>query len=177
MTYETTYYWYIISEDEYGETNTGDTWDFTTIEATNQPPEKPARPSGKINGEAGKEYTYTSSTTDPEGSQLWYLFEWGDGTDSGWIGPYDSGATASASHSWEEGSYSIRVKARDSEGLESLWSERLTISMPLVQISIVDQYFSNLHFLNLVYHFLTTLFPNSIVNNLLIFLSHFLFII
>ena len=31
---------------------------------------------------------------------MYYKFFWGDNTDSGWIGPYNSGETASASHVW-----------------------------------------------------------------------------
>ena len=43
------------------------------------------------------------------------------------MGPFNSGNTASATHSWEEnGLYKIKVKARDSWGAESDWSnERL----------------------------------------------------
>ncbi|MCD6108537.1 MAG: hypothetical protein J7J89_03585, partial [Thermoplasmata archaeon] len=58
--------------------------------------------------------------------------DWGDGTNSGWLGPYNSGETVEASHSWsEKGEYSIKVKAKDINGLESEWSDPLVISMPL----------------------------------------------
>jgi hypothetical protein len=97
----------------------------------NHPPEKPAKPSGSASGEAGTVYTYTSSATDPEQNQVYYLFDWGDGSDSGWIGPYNSGDDGSASHSWnEQGDYEIKVKAKDTNGIESEWSDPLPISMP-----------------------------------------------
>ena len=100
----------------------------------NQEPDKPAKPDGIINGKINVEYTYTSSTTDSNGDQLHYLFDWDDGTDSGWIGPFASDATASAKHTWtEKGSYDIKVKARDSKGAESVWSDPLTVTMPRVK--------------------------------------------
>ena len=97
----------------------------------NQAPDKPTKPDGTTNGKINVEYTYTSSTTDANADQLHYLFDWDDGTDSGWIGPFASGATASAKHTWtEKGSYDIKVKARDSHGAESIWSDPLTVTMP-----------------------------------------------
>jgi hypothetical protein len=32
--------------------------------------------------------------------EIYYLFDWGDGTDIGWLGPYDSVDTVTASHTW-----------------------------------------------------------------------------
>jgi hypothetical protein len=94
-------------------------------------PEKPDVPEGAITGDANKEYTYTTSTIDPDGDQLYYLFDWGDEKFSGWAGPYNSGQTAEASHKWsEKGDYEIRVKAKDDHGVQSDWSDPLPISMP-----------------------------------------------
>ena len=104
---------------------------IVTITETNNAPSKPAKPSGKTSGKTDTQYTYTTSSTDSDGDQISYLFDWGDGTDSGWVGPYDSGATGSATHSWtSQGSYEIKVKARDEHGLESEWSDPLAVSMP-----------------------------------------------
>ena len=97
-----------------------------------QPPEKAATPDGETEGKVGTEYTYTSSTTDPDGDQLYYLFDWGDGTYSGWVGPYNSGETAEASHTWtEQGNYEIKVKAKDENGVQGEWSDPLPIIMPV----------------------------------------------
>jgi len=41
----------------------------------NQAPEKPETPEGQTSGESGTEYTYTTSTNDPEGEQLYYMFD------------------------------------------------------------------------------------------------------
>lgn len=97
----------------------------------NNPPNKPSKPSGSKKGKAGDEYTYQTSTVDPDGDQIFYKWDWGDGTDSGWLGPFDSGETVSASHIWEyKDDYTISVKARDTHGDESPWSDPLSISMP-----------------------------------------------
>ena len=98
----------------------------------NSPPNKPARPSGTASGKINVEYTYTDSTTDPDSDQVYYLFDWGDGTNSSWIGPYASGATATAKHTWTvQGTYQIKVKAKDTSGAVSDWSDPLGVSMPL----------------------------------------------
>jgi hypothetical protein len=97
----------------------------------NVPPNKPSKPSGSAKGKINIEYTYTSSTTDVNGDQIYYWFDWGDGANSGWIGPYASGATASAKHKWSvKGTYQIKVKAKDIYGAESTWSDPLPVSMP-----------------------------------------------
>ena len=96
------------------------------------PPLKPITPSGPTSGKVGKTYTYTTSTTDPDGDKLKYGFDWnGDGIVDDWTGFIDSGSIASKSHSWDEkGTYEIKVKAEDENGLESEWSDPLSVSMP-----------------------------------------------
>ena len=102
-----------------------------TITIENTKPDKPETPSGETSGSNGNEYTYSSSTTDPQNDQVYYLWDFGDGTNSGWLGPYNSGLTVEVSHTWEEeGNYEIKVRAKDTSGLLSDWSDPLTISMP-----------------------------------------------
>jgi len=94
-------------------------------------PNKPSRPNGPTTGKPGETYTFTTSTTDPEEDKVYYLFSWGDGYDSGWLGPYDSGQTVTASHSWDrKGNFKVKVKAKDTEDHESSWSDPLSVSMP-----------------------------------------------
>ncbi len=95
------------------------------------PPNKPSI-FGPTDGNKGTEYTYnTSANTDPDGDDLYYLFDWDDSTLSDWVGPFASGEKGSASHKWnKQGNYQIRVKARDSYGIESLWSDPLSVTMP-----------------------------------------------
>lgn len=95
-------------------------------------PSKPNKPAGQTQGKPGEAYTYTTSTTDPDGDQVAYWFDWGDGTNSGWTARYASGATTSASHTWNaKGTYQIKVKAKDIHGVESAWSDPLSVQMPL----------------------------------------------
>ncbi len=97
----------------------------------NNPPNKPSKPSGEINGKTGEEYIYTTSTTDPDNDNVYYLFDWGNGMTSFIQGPYESGEECSGSGIWfEEGNYEIKVKAIDEHGAESDWSDPLSISMP-----------------------------------------------
>jgi hypothetical protein len=104
----------------------------------NLPPNKPNTPSGTASGKIKTVYTYTTSTTDPNNDQVYYMWDWGDGTQSGWLGPYTSGVTTDTTHTWTvKGSYSIKVKAKDIFGAESPWSDPLPIKMPTSQNGIV----------------------------------------
>ena len=121
---------YTISLKVTDNTGTTDT-DTAQVSIASQAPNKPSKPSGSTSGKAGEEYTYTSSTTDPDDDDVFYLFDWDDGTDSGWLGPYNSGDTVTASHTWtEQGNYQIKVKAKDEYDVESPWSDPLPITMP-----------------------------------------------
>jgi len=108
-----------------------------------KPPETPEQPDGPSEGITDVKYTFTTSTTDPEGNKILYKFDWGDGTFSDWLGPFNSGATGEGSHSWnEEGDYEIRVKAKDNRGSsETLWSEPHIITIvegPILDIKIIS---------------------------------------
>jgi hypothetical protein len=71
---------------------------------------------------------------------IYYKWSWGDDSFSEWLGPYESGEEITTSHIWNRfGKYSIKVKAKDDQGFESMWSKPLTISMPRNKIYI-NQY-------------------------------------
>ena len=98
-----------------------------TEEKTN-PPSQPSKPVGKTLGTWNVQYTYTSTATDPDGDQIYYLFDWNDGSNSGWLGPYNSGQMGTASHIWTKlGNYSVRVQAHDSWGAQSPFSDPLRV--------------------------------------------------
>ena len=68
---------------------------------------------------------------DPDGDKIYYFFDWGDGSYSGWVGPYNSGQTAQAQYKWsEQGSFEVRVRAKDDHGKQSEWSDPLPITLP-----------------------------------------------
>lgn len=103
-----------------------------SVMVVNKPPGRPYKPTGPTEIEPSMSYTYSSSATDPNKDDVYVLFDWGDGTDSGWLGPYCSGETVSASHAWSEvplTGYNVRVKAKDEDGLESDWSGPLLVPL------------------------------------------------
>ena len=94
-------------------------------------PFKPQKPSGPYDGKIECEYCYSSRTIDPDGDDIYYLFDLGDETNSGWIGPLNSGQKCNVSHNWSaRGNYEIRVKAKDVNEVVSDWSDPLIVSMP-----------------------------------------------
>jgi len=96
-----------------------------------QAPNKPMQPTGKMNGKINQEYTYKSMVIDPNNDDLYVLWDFGDGETSDWIGPFHSGEYISISHQWNtEGSYDIKLKAKDTYGQESEWSDPMQVTMP-----------------------------------------------
>jgi hypothetical protein len=104
---------------------------FKTYGKDNECPNKPSRPSGQTSGAHGKEYSYSCISIDTDGDQLWYFFDWGDGNNSDWFGPFNSGIEVDSSYIWaSQGDYEVRVKSKDVYGTESDWSDPLYVSMP-----------------------------------------------
>jgi len=87
--------------------------------------------SGPPKGKAGNIYTYTFTSTDPDGDDVSYYIKWGDGATSGWTTLQPSGSPGySESYSWaSQGTYVIEAKAKDSNGAESNWAT-YSITMP-----------------------------------------------
>lgn len=108
------------------------TWEYGFYNMTigfNTQPNTPSTPSGPTSGITGTYYTYSTSTTDPDGDNVYYLFDWGDGATTT-KGPYSSGATVWAAHSWGSvGTYYVKVKAKDSYGAWSSWSSSRQVSI------------------------------------------------
>jgi len=107
-----------------------DVWLIKIASLDNQNPYTPSKPIGNPLGKIGMKYNYTSCAIDPNGDQLYYKWDWGDGTFSEWFGPYNSDMICEAIKIWErEGTYSVKVKAKDVYGLESEWSDPLVVIM------------------------------------------------
>ncbi len=99
-----------------------------TTFAANQPPTTPTTPSGTSSGQVNVSYTYSSSTTDPEGGRVALRFDWGNGDTSNWTAYVNSGVVASQPHAWSAaGTYSIRAQAKDEAGNLSGWSSARTV--------------------------------------------------
>ncbi|MCX6666353.1 MAG: carboxypeptidase regulatory-like domain-containing protein [Euryarchaeota archaeon] len=92
---------------------------------------------GPSTGQSSIEYTFTTQTTDPDGDDVYY--QWmvnGLMYSTDWLGPYLSGEQAEIQHSWDvEGTYEVKVKAKDVSGAESDWSppHKITISNQSLQ--------------------------------------------
>jgi hypothetical protein len=73
--------------------------------------------NGSTIGDPNVEYDYSFITDDPEGDDILIYVDWDDGSNTGWIGPYDSGEEVILSHEWsEDGLYNITAKSEDSWG-------------------------------------------------------------
>ena len=104
--------------------------DLVLTVSSNYPPQIPETPSGPTEGQVETQYAFSGNTTDPNGDNIFYLFNWGDGTESDWLGPYNSGEACTTSHSWtDNGIYYVKVKAKDANGLESGWSDLLSVAI------------------------------------------------
>jgi hypothetical protein len=119
------------------------TWDGSKSDALlvkysafeNQRPNQPDKPSGDPEGEPGKDYTFSTSCSDPDGDDLIFMWDWGDGNVSEWL------ETSSASYNWSDrGEYLVKVMAKDEHGGESDWSEAHAISIPRSR-SVNRQYY------------------------------------
>ena len=101
----------------------------------NNPPETPEI-NGSTNGKVGVQYPYNFITTDLDGDDVYYFIFWGDGNNSGWLGPYNSSTQMSTTYSWnEKGTYNIKAKAKDIHGDESNWTT-LTVTIPRARLFI-----------------------------------------
>jgi hypothetical protein len=88
--------------------------------------------TGDTFGEPGQELTFRASGMDPDGDDIYYRFEWGDDTQSDWIGPVKSGQVVVQEHTWEiEGEYEVRAKLKDyphdEESIPSFYPVKVTI--------------------------------------------------
>jgi len=121
---------------EYGALFTGALleWADYDPESFDWPPNTPAI-SGPASGNPSQEYEYTFTSMDPDGvDDVFYYIDWGDSSNSGWIGPFESGGQVTEEHTWtKEGTYIIRAKARDIHDAESDWAT-LSVTMPKYKV-------------------------------------------
>lgn len=103
---------------------------ITGDEEINHPPLTPSQPIGPTTGKKDQSLSFTVSTTDPDGDQIYYWIEWGDGTNSGWNGPHASGFALTLSHTYtSKGKFQITVKAKDTHNAESDPSDPLEVEI------------------------------------------------
>jgi hypothetical protein len=121
------------------------------LKPPNAPPETPTIPAGPDEGVTGYECAFTTSANEPEGEEVFFLFDWGNGAQNGWFGPYAPGETCEATYTWNDpGDYNVTVKARDINGGESKWSDPHVITIlqaPIIDIRPVESGILNLDIL------------------------------
>jgi hypothetical protein len=89
--------------------------------------------NGPIRGLIHQSYIFSINANDPNGDSIYYMWEWGDGNVSKWVGPYESGGKIQALYAWHQpGIFDVKVKTKNRSGSESNWSEphRIEISLP-----------------------------------------------
>jgi hypothetical protein len=104
---------------------------------SSSPPAPPVL-TGPTDGMINELYSFDAVTTEPDGEDVYYYFDWGDGTNSGWLGPYPPETPITAQNSWTSlGTYTVRVKARDIYYASSDWSNPLNITIfaPILTIN------------------------------------------
>lgn len=98
----------------------------------------PDTPQGSANGLTGILYTYaTGGSISSTGIPVQYLFDWGDGTNSGWL----PAGQSTASKSWASpGVYQVMVQARCAYQTTPLspWSETLWVTVNRISVSVVS---------------------------------------
>lgn len=116
-----------VPEDE----NLGNNLQTKMVYAGNDAPDTPVTPSGPTSGRPGMTGTYTTTTVDPENHAVKYGWDWnGDYVVDEWTEYLSSGEVCTVVYTWNRaGSYEVRVKALDTWGLESNWSEMLIVTI------------------------------------------------
>lgn len=107
----------------------GDPSMLLLLSSDNNPPEPPVI-TGPENGKIEQEYEYVFSSVDPDGDEVSYYIDWGDGNNVEWTRFRESGDPLHAPYSWQKkDTYQIKAKVKDEQGVESGWST-LSVSMP-----------------------------------------------
>jgi hypothetical protein len=108
--------------------------------SVNSPPFRPEKPSGPVSGYIDESYFFETSTVDPDGDLVSYVFDWGDGQTST-TGYVKSGSIVRLSHTWSKsGYYNIRIMAKDNRGGSSQWSPSTTIQIivPIIELTFTS---------------------------------------
>jgi len=95
-------------------------------------PPTPPQISGPPSGQKNTVLDYLFTSIDPDGDQVSYYIKWDDGNITDWTTFQASGPPGySESHVWyEQGTYQIKVVAKDTHGKISEWSDEFTVTMP-----------------------------------------------
>jgi outer membrane protein assembly factor BamB len=107
-----------------------------------RPPNAPRQPLGPTQGVTGKPYRYNTAAVDPDGDRIRLLWDWGDGTTSGWRGSAQNQQPSGCSHHMPAGRMALRLVARVDHVYGHL--DRLADAQPVVDVH------DHLHVLRLI---------------------------
>jgi hypothetical protein len=86
--------------------------------------------SGPESGLVGEEITFTATVSDPNEHSVYLLVEFGDGSDSGWLGPYANNSEVEVKHTYDSAdTFDVRAKVKDSLDEESDYSNTVSIEI------------------------------------------------
>ncbi len=89
----------------------------------NYTPDDPTISSGPTTTTPGASCTFEASAGDQDNDQMYYRWDWGDGSTSEWMGPYSAGAKMNTSHSWNDnGTFDVKVQGKDDWDAQTNWS-------------------------------------------------------
>jgi hypothetical protein len=98
---------------------------------SNIPPDAPTI-TGPMLVRPGR-YDWKFRAIDPDGDNVSYEIDWGDGTSDKWIGPFASGDEIAVRHTYEDvGTVKIRARAKDEHDAIGNWSD-LDIEIPKIR--------------------------------------------
>ena len=125
-----------IGSEFVGDSTDGYFYAFGSV-GGNHPPETPDI-DGPVTGKTQEEQTYTFTINDVNNDEVFLFVDWGDETNSGWIGPYTSGEEITLVHTWNwKGTYTVKAKGMDEHEVQGKWAT-LEVSMPKNKNAVFD---------------------------------------
>jgi hypothetical protein len=127
MSSNTTYYWKLVAWDDKGAFTEEPIWWFKTQEVSNTPPNSPTiYCDGEILNifvfiKPNVEYELDFVASDLDRDDIYYFIDWGDGTSTEWLGPFETSQHILVKHTWSSNLKfgTIKAKVKDTKGAES----------------------------------------------------------
>ena len=106
-------------------------WDFyPCMSPDNWPNIPPHPPLVYFEQFKPRSYRFYLSAIDLDRDNVFIYIDWGDGTNTNWLGPYGSGESIIIEHQWfKKGTYEIKAKAKDIHDAEGYWSKTFPITI------------------------------------------------